>query len=145
MFEESVQNSLGANMVSAWDADHVTKGTTWILNDKWGNNNGTFYDGTSTACSDTTCPQIVNDGQMGNVLSFDGVDDHIDINFHSSLDLINLDEFSLSIWIKTPGGDLLSKGGNSSTNGSYLIFYSTGASSFVFKGGPYRYYFGHKS
>ena len=60
VFEESVQNNLAANMVSAWDADHVTKGATWVLNDKWGSNNGTFYDGTVTTCSTTACPQIVN-------------------------------------------------------------------------------------
>ena len=78
VFEESVQNNLAANMVSAWDADHVTKDTTWTLNDKWGNNNGTFYDGTVTTCSSSACPQIVNDKQMGNVLSFDGVNDYID-------------------------------------------------------------------
>jgi len=77
VFEESVQNNLAANMVSAWDADHVTKDTTWTLNDKWGNNNGTFYDGTVTTCSSSACPQIVNDKQMGNVLSFDGVNDYI--------------------------------------------------------------------
>jgi len=85
VFEESVQNNLAANMVSAWDADHVTKGTTWTLNDKWGNNNGTFYDGTLTTCSTTACPQIVNDKQMGNVLSFDGVNDYIDCGNDSNL------------------------------------------------------------
>ena len=44
VFEESVQNNLAANMVSAWDADHVTKteAGNWTLNDKWGNNHGTF-------------------------------------------------------------------------------------------------------
>jgi len=77
VFEESVQNNLAAHMVSAWDADHVTKGVTWVLNDKWGNNNGTFYDNTSTACTTSLCPQIVADNQMGNVLSFDGVYDYV--------------------------------------------------------------------
>jgi len=78
VFEESVQNNLAANMVSAWDGDHVTKSTAWLLDDKWGNNNGTFYDGALTTCSTTACPQIITDSQMGNVLSFDGVNDYID-------------------------------------------------------------------
>ncbi len=97
VFEESIQNNLAANMVSAWDADHVTKDTTWTLNDKWGNNNGTFYDGTVTACSSSACPQIVNDKQMGNVLSFDGVNDYIDCGKHGDFDLY--DNFSVGVWI----------------------------------------------
>ncbi|HOI59974.1 MAG TPA: prepilin-type N-terminal cleavage/methylation domain-containing protein [Candidatus Pacearchaeota archaeon] len=101
VFEESIQNNLAANMVSAWDADHVTKGTTWVLNDKWGNNNGTFYDGTVTTCSTTACPQIVNDKNMGNVLSFDGVDDYIDLG--GALNFTKEDSFTFSIWIKRTG------------------------------------------
>ncbi|HOI60219.1 MAG TPA: prepilin-type N-terminal cleavage/methylation domain-containing protein [Candidatus Pacearchaeota archaeon] len=80
VFEKSVQNNLSANMVSAWDADHVTKSTTWVLNDKWGSNNGTFYDNTSTACTTSLCPQIVNDNNMGNVLSFDGINNYVNGN-----------------------------------------------------------------
>ena len=98
VFEESMQNNLAANMVSAWDADHVAKGTTWILNDKWGSNNGTFYDGTLTTCSSSACPQVVNDKQMGNVLSFDGVNDYISIS--NSNDLNILDNITVSAWIK---------------------------------------------
>jgi len=97
VFEESVQNNLAANMVSAWDADHVTKGTTWVLNDKWGNNNGTFYDGTVTTCSTTACPQIVNDKNMGNVLFFDGVNDSI---FISGSSLNHYNDLTYSLWFK---------------------------------------------
>ncbi|MDD2909966.1 MAG: prepilin-type N-terminal cleavage/methylation domain-containing protein [Candidatus Pacebacteria bacterium] len=99
VFEESIQNNLAANMVSAWDADHVTKDTTWTLNDKWGNNNGTFYDGTVTTCSSSACPQIVNDKQMGNVLSFDGVNDYIDCGGGSSLDISN--GLTMTAWINS--------------------------------------------
>jgi len=98
VFEESVQNNLAANMVSAWDADHVTKDTTWTLNDKWGNNNGTFYDGTVTTCSSSTCPQIVNDKQMGNVLYFDGINDYIDCN-NTFSSLVNKSK-TFSAWVK---------------------------------------------
>jgi len=97
VFEENVQNNLAANMVSAWDADHVTKGATWILNDKWGSNNGTFYDTTST-CSTTLCPQIVSDDQMGNVLSFDGTNDYINCGNDNSLKITN--KITISIWVK---------------------------------------------
>ncbi len=100
VFEESIQNNLAANMVSAWDADHVTKDTTWTLNDKWGNNNGTFYDGTVTACSSSACPQIINDKQMGNVLSFDGIDDGIDLGDKSDLNLTS--SATISLWLYIP-------------------------------------------
>ena len=101
VFEESVQNNLAANMVSAWDADHVTKteAGNWTLNDKWGSNNGTFYDGTVTTCSSSACPQIVNDKQMGNVLSFDGVNDYIDCG-NKNIFNIN-DSITLSTWVKS--------------------------------------------
>ncbi|MDD2489490.1 MAG: prepilin-type N-terminal cleavage/methylation domain-containing protein [Bacteroidales bacterium] len=105
VFEESVQNNLAANMVSAWDADHVTKGTTWILNDKWGSNNGTFYDSTSTACTTSLCPQIVTDNQMGNVLSFDGVNDSISITSNDSLNIIK--SITISAWVKITGGAII--------------------------------------
>ena len=128
VFEESIQNNLAANMVSAWDADHVTKGATWVLHDKWGNNNGTFYDDISTVCSSTgtiTCPQIVNDKNMGNVLSFDGVNDYIDLGNRSDLNLTS--SATISLWMYIPsswtGGtrypNIISKGANQGwdTNG----------------------------
>jgi len=98
VFEESVQNNLAANMVSAWDADHVTKGATWILNDKWGSNNGTFYSDVSTACTTSLCPQIVTDNQMGNVLSFDGVNDYISMPGTASLNHAN--NLTYTVWFK---------------------------------------------
>jgi prepilin-type N-terminal cleavage/methylation domain-containing protein len=97
VFEESVSNNLAANMISAWDADHVTKDTTWTLNDKWGNNNGTFYDGTVTTCSSSACPQIVNDKQMGSVLSFDGVNDYIQVD---DVYCNSLNGMTWSVWVK---------------------------------------------
>ncbi|HOI59843.1 MAG TPA: prepilin-type N-terminal cleavage/methylation domain-containing protein [Candidatus Pacearchaeota archaeon] len=87
VFEESVQNNLVVNMVSSWNANNVTKnGTSWILIDEWGNDiNGTFYNAESIICAEgTACPQIIFDTQMGNVLSFDGVDDSIRISRISS-------------------------------------------------------------
>jgi len=99
VFEESVQNNLAANMISAWDADHVTKDTTWTLNDKWGNNNGTFYNGTGIVCSSTSgseaCPQITQDKIMGNVLSFEN--GYIDLGNNKSL---HEKSFTIAFWIK---------------------------------------------
>ena len=102
VFEESIQNNLAADMISAWDADHVTKteAGNWTLNDKWGNNNGTFYDGTVTTCSSLACPQIVNDKQMGNVLYFDGVNDYISV---SSSSLNHSNDLTYSLWFKCSG------------------------------------------
>ena len=122
VFEESVQNNLAANMVSAWDADHVTKGATWILNDTWGNNNGTFYDTTST-CSTTLCPQVVTDNEMGNVLFFDGINDHIVCGSNSSLIFDN--SLTISLWVKPSGfsatGAYVRRNGNTTTHGWYLF------------------------
>ena len=119
VFEESVQNNLAANMVSAWDADHVTKGTTWVLNDKWGGNNGIFYNDISTACSTTTCPQIVSDNQIGNVLSFDGVNDYIDLGNNNDLNMSS--EITVSVWIKNKNSGaekiVLGKGWYNDPNG----------------------------
>ncbi|HOI59720.1 MAG TPA: prepilin-type N-terminal cleavage/methylation domain-containing protein [Candidatus Pacearchaeota archaeon] len=126
VFEESIQNNLAANMVSAWDADHVTKGTTWVLNDKWGSNNGTFYDNTSTGCTTSLCPQIVNDKNMGNVLSFDGVNDYVDCGNNSSLSMGKGDQ-TVSFWVKfdkdvaTTTTDGLIYCGGSGSNAGYRI------------------------
>jgi len=131
VFEESVQNNLAANMVSAWDADHVTKGTTWVLNDKWGSNNGTFYDNTSTACTTSLCPQIVNDEEMGNVLSFDGVNDNINCGNNSNLNIVN--QITVGVWINPitsehAGYQIVSKKTNwQDPNGYDLMVYPTNA------------------
>jgi prepilin-type N-terminal cleavage/methylation domain-containing protein len=125
VFEESVQNNLAANMVSAWDADHVTKteAGNWTLNDKWGSNHGTFHNGTGAVCSSTSgseaCPQIVNDKQMGNVLSFDGVNDYISI---PNIDIKN--QLTVCGWFKINAGQYNTLIGNwqdSGTGDSWLM------------------------
>lgn len=59
-----------------------------------------FHNGTGVVCSSTSgseaCPQIVNDKQMGNVLSFDGVDDYINLGNNDSLTFEG--NFTISFW-----------------------------------------------
>jgi len=128
VFEESVQNNLAANMVSRWSLDEIT-GTAapYKTPDAWGSNHGTL-NGTDGLPQLRPASECVTDS----CFKFDGVDDYVDCGNNSLLDLMNMNEFSLSIWVKTPGTYLLSKGG-SGINGSYLIYYS--GNSFVFKGG----------
>jgi len=125
VFEESVQNNLAANMISRWKLDEVIE--TNKTPDAWGSNTGTLY-GTNGLPQLRPASECVTD----QCFRFDGVDDYINCGNDSSLDLMNMNEFSLSIWVKTPGTYLLSRGG-SGTNGSYLIYYS--GNSFIFKGG----------
>jgi prepilin-type N-terminal cleavage/methylation domain-containing protein len=128
VFEESVQNNLAANMVSAWDADHVTKteAGNWTLNDKWGSNNGTFYDGTVTTCSSSACPQIVNDKQMGSVLSFDGVNDYIQLVDSQEIRMTRGGTITAWIYPKTCGGGpyarVIDKSTNTSCANGYMIW-----------------------
>jgi len=129
VFEESVSNNLAASMVSAWDADHVTKGATWILNDKWESNNGTFYDTTSTCSSvaPIACPQVTSDNLLGNVLSFDGTNDYIDCGSDSSLDILH--EITISVWVKPQLDNnyrtILSRGYSANNNKGYSLFIDT--------------------
>src|SRR3989344_1104960 len=76
------------------------------VNDENGNNEGTC----------TTCPTLVEDSERGQVYSFDGVDNYIDIGNNPSLNMSN--EATMSLWIKT---------GMSITGGWYDLINSNGA------------------
>jgi hypothetical protein len=65
-------------------------------------NNGTLYSG-STVCSNpptSGCPTWI-DGKFGKALSFDGVDDYVEVPYSASL---NPSEFSISVWARVDGG-----------------------------------------
>ena len=71
VFENSIQNELGANMVSRWKLDGNA-------NDAWGSNTGTLGDGATTS----TYPTLKSESECvtGKCMYFDGTDDYIDSN-----------------------------------------------------------------
>jgi len=70
--------------VSHWK---FNEGQGSIAYDSAGNNHGTIYGATWTT------------GQINAALSFDGVDDYVDIPYDSSLDIDAQDGITLSVWI----------------------------------------------
>lgn len=71
--------------VSHWMFD---EGKGSKAHDFAGNNHGTIYGAAWTT------------GQVGGALSFDGLDDHVDIPYDSSLDIDASQGITLSVWIK---------------------------------------------
>ncbi len=71
--------------VSHWMFD---EGKGEIAHDSTGTNDGTIYGATWTT------------GQINGALSFDGVDDYVDIPYDSSLDINASQGITLSVWIK---------------------------------------------
>lgn len=85
VFENSVQNELGANMVSRWKLDEISGGVT---PDAWGNNPGTIY-GDPTVKDDVDCVS-------GKCMEFDGVDDYIVCGNTPQL----TKDITISLWAK---------------------------------------------
>jgi hypothetical protein len=84
------------DLISHWKLDEGSGSTTY---DSVGDNDGTIYGATWTS------------GQIEGALSFDGVDDYVDIGDKASLDF-GMDDFTLSAWIKTSmsaGGTIINK------------------------------------
>jgi hypothetical protein len=76
-------------------------GTTVADSSGYGNS-GTLYSG-ATVCSNPPtagCPTWV-DGKIGKALSFDGVDDYVDLRSRSSLDITN--QITITAWVKFTG------------------------------------------
>jgi hypothetical protein len=89
-------NSIG--LVGYWNLDD-RNGTTAEDNSGYGND-GTLYNG-STSCGNpptagSGCPEWV-DGKYGKALSFDGVDDYVNITDSTSL---NPSKISIELWVK---------------------------------------------
>ncbi|MEM4461104.1 MAG: LamG domain-containing protein [Nanopusillaceae archaeon] len=103
------------------------EGSGTIAYDYSGNNNhGTIYNGTQVCAGNstynTTCPQWV-DGVFGKALSFDGIDDYLEVYNSSKLNP-NDDGFTISFWINlssyaSPGAIITKRMGD--FNG-YFIF-----------------------
>jgi len=120
VFEESIQNSLAANMVSRWTLD---EGSGTEAKDSWGSDNGTISGATwrdSNNCVSSNC------------LSFDGVDDYVDCGSNENLNM--KDGSTMSAWVKRTSIDavhrILHKGGQSNVALDYTFGF--GASNTVF-------------
>jgi len=101
VFENSIQNELGANMVSRWKLDEIVGTTT--TPDAWGSNIGTLGDGVTAS----TYPTLKDESECvtGKCMQFDG-GDYVTINNNSSLQL--RDGLTLSVWAFYNGGTLAS-------------------------------------
>ena len=93
VFENSVLNELGANMVSRWKLDEIVGTTT--TPDAWGSNTGTFGDGVTTS----TYPISKEESECvtGKCMYFDGTDDYISLNKNI---MGSSSVFTVSHWIK---------------------------------------------
>jgi len=80
-------------VIGAW---HFDEGEGNIAHDTSGEgNDGTLYDANSTNDDGDTPPQWV-DGKFGKALSFDGVDDYVEVPDSESLDITN--NISIILW-----------------------------------------------
>jgi hypothetical protein len=111
----SVDQTLSDGLVGYWSFDD---GTGTAAQDLSGNNN------TGTIINE---PEWVT-GRVGNAISFDGIDDYVEINDSDDLDLTG-GNFTLSAWIypesfgEALNGRIIDHGGESGGNGgwSFLI------------------------
>ena len=90
VFENSIQNELGANMVSRWKLDGNA-------NDAWGSNNGTLVND----------PILKTEAECvtGGCYSFDGSNDYIEVAPSTILNQ-NYTGFTVSTWVKYTGVQL---------------------------------------
>lgn len=93
VFSISMRDSMSQSLVSEWkfDGSGVSDGsdaTAPYVKDTWGNNNGTIY-GNPLVKSGSNCVS-------GSCLSFDGVDDYIDVGNASSLAIT--DAITMEFW-----------------------------------------------
>ena len=78
------------NTISYWKMNET--GTISIIEDKLGLNNG--------SCTGSNCPQPANGMNFG-ALSFDGIDDVIQVNNNNNLSWSNVLNFTEEVWVKT--------------------------------------------
>jgi len=88
VFENSIQNELGANMVSRWKLDEIVG--TITTPDAWGSNTGTLTNG----------PVLKSEAECvtGKCMYFDGTNDFIDCGNNSNLLIAN--SMTINAWIK---------------------------------------------
>ncbi len=103
VYSNSIRDTLGANLVSEWKFD---EGSLIAANDTWGTSVGTLKENGGATCSFTStlhCPQwqASTNCVSGQCLSFDGVDDYVDVLDSTSLNPTN--EITISAWIRRTG------------------------------------------
>ena len=101
-------------VVGAW---HFDEGEGNITHDTSGEgNDGTLYDGNTTNDDGNTPPQWT-DGKFGKALSFDGVDDYVEVPDSASLDT---DKVTITLWLKRKNNDtsIIFKAGGSLGSGT---------------------------
>jgi len=117
-------------LVGLW---HFDEGSGSYANDSSGyGNNGTLYDANITNDDGDTPPQWV-DGKYGKALSFDGVDDYVEVTDSDSLDLV--DEFTISLrsYIESEKySPLIIKGRENPAYDNYLLLEDTGRGEMYF-------------
>ncbi|MFA5431691.1 MAG: LamG-like jellyroll fold domain-containing protein [Candidatus Paceibacterota bacterium] len=143
VFSNSLRNSLMLNLISEWKLDQVNVPSADRTPDSWsGGNTGTLkQNGWASACDTTHCPQLQTTGCVsGNCLSFDGVDDYVDVGSGAGLNMIG--DFTFSVWAKLTSTNnnqmLLDKreqGGNDYTANYYLDYNYSGTILFLIGGG----------
>jgi len=110
-FDVKVKNCNLLNGLVLWlPMDEGSGNTTYDYSGN--NNNGTLYNGSTICGGIDNCPLWV-DGLIGKAISFDGVDDYV--NIPSSPSLSGLNTITLSVWVnptKTTEGTIASKHDN---------------------------------
>jgi len=96
VFENSVLNELGANMVSRWKLDEIVGTTT--TPDAWGNNTGTLGDGVTASTYPTSKSE--SECVTGKCMYFDG-GDYINCGNDSSLNITK--NITISLWVNLLG------------------------------------------
>jgi hypothetical protein len=108
------QNSQSASgLVGLWSFNGPDLSGTTVYDRSGQGNNGTLTNGPT-----------ITEGRVGQALSFDGVDDYVNVGSASSLN-VAAGDFSLCAWFKTTGTeeDMIGKG--ASTGGYLLMSYLT--------------------
>ena len=106
IFSNSLKNSLMLNLVSEWKFDESTtaiNGTT--IQDSWSSG----YNGTLSSIGDPAVNKVSTDCVSGKCLSFDGVDDYVDLGAYSSLPNLQFGKgsFTIGAWAKTSSGGVI--------------------------------------
>lgn len=112
IFQSGYAQMPGDGLVAYWS---FNEGSGTTAQDSAGDNTGTLINGPSWVT-----------GRAGNALSFDGINDYVEITDHPSLDL-TAGEFTLSAWIypesygEDLNGRIIDHGGGSSGEGGWSL------------------------
>lgn len=95
-FSQSVHHALGAYAVRIWDFNEIKDGNK-VYESSGNNNHGTVYGATL----------VKSIPELGNALSFDGVDDYVDCGNDESLNITG--PITVEIWVKRNSTDELTR------------------------------------